>query len=242
MDLTQEIFDKTMDWEGGYQNWAKDSGNYDSLKRLIGTNMGISAPTLETYLKKYKNIDLTKKSQSEAIALSKALTKDEVKFIMNTMYWKAAKCDKIKSYPLAWLLFDWYWGSGGYSCYYAKAAINISENKAGRKEPFSLKLYSKQWTDWDINWLNEYKNQVKLFEIVMDAKVAHYKSLKYEQPTINALVKRALFLNEKKKLITNAKRGLGLFGIIAISGLVVFAYKKLKNNRKTLKKNDNNNR
>ncbi len=36
--------------EGGYQNDPADSGNYNSLGIPIGTNYGISAPVLESYL------------------------------------------------------------------------------------------------------------------------------------------------------------------------------------------------
>lgn len=46
--LTTAFFNTILKIEGGYQNRADDSGNY-ACGQLIGTNMGIAAPSLQTW-------------------------------------------------------------------------------------------------------------------------------------------------------------------------------------------------
>ena len=55
-------------WEGGYQQMKKDSGNYTTSGKLIGTNKGISAKTLETYLGKEPTVDDMKNLDQKTIS------------------------------------------------------------------------------------------------------------------------------------------------------------------------------
>lgn len=54
-------------WEGGYQQMKNDSGNYTTSGKLIGTNKGISAKTLETYLGREPTVDDMKNLDQETI-------------------------------------------------------------------------------------------------------------------------------------------------------------------------------
>lgn len=55
-------------WEGGYQQIKKDSGNYTTSGKLIGTNKGISAKTLETYLGREPTVDDMKNLDQKTIS------------------------------------------------------------------------------------------------------------------------------------------------------------------------------
>ena len=48
--LTPAFFQTILKMEGGYQNMPDDSGNYNSAGELVGTNMGVSAVALSTWL------------------------------------------------------------------------------------------------------------------------------------------------------------------------------------------------
>lgn len=95
------FFPKIFTHEGGYQNDPADSGNYYNGK-LIGTNMGISAPTLAVYLKRAPTVDDMK-----------AVTKDTVLKIMKGWYWDKWRADLINNQSVAEILVDWVWASGG---------------------------------------------------------------------------------------------------------------------------------
>jgi hypothetical protein len=55
-------------WEGGYQQMKKDSGNYTTSGKLIGTNKGISAKTLESYLGREPTVDDMKNLDEKTIS------------------------------------------------------------------------------------------------------------------------------------------------------------------------------
>lgn len=47
--LTPTFFQTILKMEGGYQNRADDTGNYNTCGQLVGTNMGVSAVALSTW-------------------------------------------------------------------------------------------------------------------------------------------------------------------------------------------------
>jgi lysozyme family protein len=80
--------------EGGYQAMPNDTGNYsDGI--LIGTNYGISADTLKTFLGRIPNRD-------EMINLSF----DDSVLIYIQMYWNRILGDSIKNQSVALLIYD----------------------------------------------------------------------------------------------------------------------------------------
>jgi lysozyme family protein len=48
--LTQDFWEKIQKWEGDYQNYPNDSGNYNSCGKQVGTNHGITSKTVETLM------------------------------------------------------------------------------------------------------------------------------------------------------------------------------------------------
>ncbi len=55
-------------WEGSYQQMKGDRGNYTTSGKLIGTNKGISAKTLETYLGREPTVDDMKNLDQETVS------------------------------------------------------------------------------------------------------------------------------------------------------------------------------
>lgn len=93
-------FQKTVRWEGGFQNMAADTANYCDGK-LIGTNHGVSAIG-------YKQAF----GRCPTVAEMKALTIQQAADVFKVQYWDAVKGDQIKNQSIAELVADWAWGSG----------------------------------------------------------------------------------------------------------------------------------
>jgi lysozyme family protein len=85
---------KTSVNEGGYTNDANDSGNYVDGK-LIGTNLGISAPVLKAYLKRTPTV-AEMKNLSPAVAAA----------IYKKNYWDVMKGDDWNSQDNANKVYD----------------------------------------------------------------------------------------------------------------------------------------
>lgn len=104
-DFKSFIDDTVIDeHEKGYQNNKKDAGNYveqsDGSKELIGTNFGISAPTLKRYLGRDITVDDMKN-----------LTKEEASDILYKDYYTEPKIDKLPK-DIQKNVFDYYMNSG----------------------------------------------------------------------------------------------------------------------------------
>lgn len=87
-----------LQWEGGFVHDPLDNGG--------ATNMGVTIATYEAYCRK-------KGYPKPTVERLKAITKDTVEDILKTMYWDKWKADDIKSQPVANMLVDWVWASGG---------------------------------------------------------------------------------------------------------------------------------
>ena len=82
--------------EGGYQNLPDDTGNYNSLGELVGTNMGISAPVYEWFIERPP-------TEEDMINMMPW----EASLIIETQYWDKMKGDQIVSQPLAENIVDY---------------------------------------------------------------------------------------------------------------------------------------
>ncbi|MBE7648329.1 glycoside hydrolase family 108 protein [Tenacibaculum finnmarkense] len=76
--------------EGGYQKLKTDSGNYNSLKQLVGTNFGVSAKVYE------RNI-----GRPPSIADMKNITQQIAHTIFKNQFWDSINADKITSQAIA---------------------------------------------------------------------------------------------------------------------------------------------
>lgn len=80
--------------EGGYQNLTDDSGNwYKGI--LIGTNWGIAAPTLASFL-----------GRTPTVADMKNLSRATAESILKRNYWLKNHFDKLKNQSVATMLYD----------------------------------------------------------------------------------------------------------------------------------------
>jgi len=91
----EQAVSRLFDFEGGYQNLKNDSGNYNSLGQLVGTNMGIAAPTLEAYL-----------GYPPSVTDMKAITKATARAIYFESYWQPLRCSEIDNQLVAEIFFD----------------------------------------------------------------------------------------------------------------------------------------
>jgi len=82
-------------FEGGYQDLKNDSGNYNSLGELVGTNMGIAASTYEAFL-----------GYPPSVLDMKSITKQTARAIYRDNYWQPLRCDAIKNQLVAEIFFD----------------------------------------------------------------------------------------------------------------------------------------
>lgn len=81
--------------EGGYQVNQNDTGNYNSLGKLVGTKLGISAKTLESYL-----------GYPPTAQQVKDLTLEDAKNIYKINYWDKYKLSDITDQYTATHIFD----------------------------------------------------------------------------------------------------------------------------------------
>ena len=83
------------DWEGGYQAIPQDSGNYNSLGELVGTNWGINAQVYESWI----GYPPTK---NEMLNMSQA----QAKQIDKDRFWDDIQGDNIVDQYVANIFFD----------------------------------------------------------------------------------------------------------------------------------------
>jgi lysozyme family protein len=91
--------ERTAEFEGGYQRDSRDNGNWTGGRRgrgrLVGTNHGISAPLLASYL-----------GRTPSIADMKNLTAETANEIYRKQYWAQIKGDEIKDKETAAQIYD----------------------------------------------------------------------------------------------------------------------------------------
>ncbi len=142
--------------EGGYQNDPRDSGNfYNGV--LVGTNWGISAPTLATYL-----------GRTPTAQDMRGLTKTAAESILKMSYWTKNNLEQIKNQSVANLLYDGVvnHGSNGMRMIASKALSNLGAS-------FDYYLI---FTPDGIKYLNRL-NPKGLFYALKKARADKYRSL-----------------------------------------------------------------
>ena len=142
--------------EGGYQNDPRDSGNYYQ-GNLIGTNWGISAPTLATFL-----------GRIPTVQDMKTLTKQTAESILKSRYWTKHNLGSIKNQSVANLLYDGIvnHGSNGMRMLTSKAL-------SAMKHPLE---YYAVFTEKGIKLMNGL-NPKRLFFALKKARANKYRSL-----------------------------------------------------------------
>lgn len=101
MSRFDNIINHTALAEGGYQALKSDSANYNSLKQLVGTNLGISAKAYEAYLKRPPTV-------KDMMAITPAIRNQ----VYKTLFYVPLQADLLKSDSVAHLAFDTFIATG----------------------------------------------------------------------------------------------------------------------------------
>lgn len=154
--------------EGGYQNNPSDEGNY-YMGQLIGTNWGISAPTLASYLGHTP-------TKTEMVNLSRTVAES----ILKTFYWNKNNFDLLGNQSIATLIYDGVVNHGTNGMrFLMEKALRILNNPLAYHEVFTIK---------GLKLLNSL-NQRNLFNAVKQARADKYRSSTKKQ-FINGWLKR----------------------------------------------------
>jgi lysozyme family protein len=172
-----QIWTGTKGFEGGYQQLANDSANYCPAKgkpgsKLIGTKFGISAIAYGDYFKRCPTVEEIKN-----------LSPELAQKIAKTKFWDPVQGDKIKSQPVAHLVFDSMYGSGSYGPLHTRQAINKLMGADTVKEYKSFKL-----SDDEIGKINSLPGN-KFFNALMEIRKNFFKGLTYEKGYFNRMAK-----------------------------------------------------
>lgn len=167
--------------EGGYQNLAGDSGNYNSLGIRVGTKFGISARFYEDII-----------GRPPTVADMKAITKEKAKVLYKKYFWDDVQGDTLKSQSVANLVTD--------------HAVNSGESPIGTIVQRVLRNdFGKTITiDGDIGpktaAIMNSVNQQQLFDKIKKARESYYYSLGGE--FLNSWLNRlTAFTYTEKKLL-----------------------------------------
>lgn len=120
VDLLAPIISR---WEGGYQCYKEDGGNYNSKKELVGTNMGITAQTFESVFGKCPTVEDMK-----------AITVKEFSMVLKKYYWDRWKADNISNQSIANILVDWVWASGVWGIKIPQRVLLVKDDGAVGKK------------------------------------------------------------------------------------------------------------
>lgn len=88
-------YNRTADHEGGFQSNPNDTGNYNSLGELVGTNWGISAPVYEDWI-----------GSPPSLAQMQQMSQATAKEIYRVKFWDDIRGDEIQNQKVADIFFD----------------------------------------------------------------------------------------------------------------------------------------
>ncbi len=182
--------------EGGYQNEPQDEGNY-YMGHLIGTNWGISAPTLAGYLGRIPTVNDMK-----------ALQKHTAEEILRINYWLKNNLDKLNNQSVATLIYD--------------GAVNHGTNGMRLLMEKALRMmyktvsYYEVFTEKGIALLNK-QNQNKLFFAIKTARAE-----KYRQSSKAYALKGHLARLDKIRFVPDHGNELLTYAGLVIAGIGLF--------------------
>lgn len=185
--------------EGGYQIDPRDSGNYYE-GQLIGTNWGISAPTLASYLGR-----LPTKIEMQQ------LQKSTAEQILKQKYWLKNNLESLKNQSVATLIYDGVVNHG-------TNGMRFLMDKALKQIGNSIDYY-KIFSEKGIKYLNR-MNQKRLFYAIKKVRASKYRSSKqihYIKGWLNRLERISYYANNTLSAVWPYVAGImGVFGILLI--------------------------
>lgn len=183
--------------EGGYQNDPYDDGNW-YMGVLIGTNWGISAPTLAGFL-----------GRIPTVAEMKNLSRATAELILKRNYWEKNNFDKLKNQSVATILYD---GAVNHGV----GGMRILAEKALSKLKHPL-IYYKVFTIEGINLMNKL-NQKDLFDTIKEVRANRYKASP-KKKSINSWLNR---LGRIQYSPESGSSNLFLYSALLLVGLGLF--------------------
>lgn len=166
--------------EGGFQKLSNDSGNYNSLGQLVGTNYGIAAPTYEAWIGyPPTEADIRNMDKTEAIEIYKQ------------QYWRPMKADSFINQSVANIIVD--------------HAVNAGVRTAGKLLQRVLNYSFDKNVAIDgvigsqtLTALNSV-NQESLHEAILQARASFYQSIggPFLQGWLNRL--KSFFLPKRQR-------------------------------------------
>lgn len=209
-----QIWKGTKGFEGGYQQLVNDTANYCPAKgkagsKLIGTKFGISAIAYGDYFNRCPTVEEIKN-----------LSPELAQKIAKTKFWDPVQGDKIKSQPVAHLVFDSVYGSGSYGPLHTRKAINKLMGAGTVKEYKSFKL-----SDDEVSKINSLSGN-KFFNALMDIRKNFFKGLTYEQGYFNRMAKIVAMysgiLSEPENIVKENKGSVAIVLTVIALGVGTF--------------------
>lgn len=179
--------------EGVFQTDPRDEGNY-YMGNLIGTNWGISAPTLASYL-----------GRIPTVGDMKALQKQTAEEILRINYWLKNNLDNLNNQSVATLIYD--------------GAVNHGSNGMRFLMEKALRMlyktvgYHEVFTEKGIAILNKL-NQNKLFLAIKTARAE-----KYRQSSKSYALKGHLARLDRIRYIPDRGNELLAYSALVIAGI-----------------------
>ncbi|MEZ4925580.1 MAG: glycosyl hydrolase 108 family protein [Saprospiraceae bacterium] len=199
--LTTSFFQTILKMEGGYQNHPDDSGNY-ACGELIGTNMGISAPALQTWWGRCPSVD-----DMKGLTQSQAFDFYSWYFHVNNNY-------AIQSQTLAELSMNNTMGSITGSAKAEQRALNrLGYNVAvdGQRGPQTVSALNDAWK----------KAPSAIYNQIREEWIAHLKSINKPQFLTGWLYRMDKYFPP----MSGAVAGFGVAAVLIIPLLMVYGKK-----------------
>lgn len=118
-------YELVADAEGGYQKHPNDTGNYNSLGNLVGTNWGISAPVYENWI-----------GRPPTEGDMRSMSAQDARAIYRANFWDDIRGDQIQSQAVANIFFDGRVNHGRTGTKIMQRVLNIPDD--GRVGPQTI--------------------------------------------------------------------------------------------------------
>jgi lysozyme family protein len=201
------VWKGTKQFEGGYQAMPNDTANYCPAKgkpgsQLIGTNHGISAIGMASYIKR-----------CPSVAEMKGLSESKAMEIAKKQYWDPIQADSIRSQAVAHLIFDSTYGSGSYGPLQVRQTINKIKGPGTVKEAKTFTLTSPE-----IDLINKIPEK-QFFTELYNRRVQFFKGMTFEKGLTNRVNKlKDMYMQGVDMALKATKRH--WVPLILISGLI----------------------